>query len=94
MKIAGLIWLYDIVEKIAQKHHVQQNEVREVLENRSKFRFVENGNRPDEDVYAASGQTNGGRYLIIFFVHKTDDKAVILTARDMTKAERKRYEEK
>lgn len=94
MKIAGLIWLYDIIEKIEQKHHVQQNEVREVLENRPKFRFVEKGNRPDEDVYAASGQNNGGRYLIIFFVHKKKDRVIILTARDMTRAERKRYEEK
>jgi uncharacterized DUF497 family protein len=38
------------------------------------------------------GQTKGGRCLIVFFVHKKDGRAIILTARDMTKAERRQYE--
>jgi len=47
-----------------------------------------------ENVYAAMGQTKGGRHLIIFFVYKKDKSAFILSARDMTDAERKRYEQR
>ena len=62
------------------------------MSNRSHFRFVEKGHRPGENVYAAMGKTNGGRYLIVFFVYKTDKHALILSARDMTKSERRLYE--
>ncbi len=92
MKIKGLIWFDDIIEKLERKHNVQQNEVREVLVNRPHFRFVEKGHCSGENVYAAMGQSNSGRYLIIFFVYKTDKRALILSARDMTKAERRLYE--
>ena len=92
MKIKGLIWLDDIIEKIKRKHNVQQQEVREILDNAPHFRFVEKGHRSSENVYAAMGQTEGGRYLIVFFVCKTDKRALILSARDMTKAERRLYE--
>ncbi len=92
MKIKGLIWFDDIIEKIKRKHNVQQREVRELLDNEPHFRFVEKGHRSGENVYAAMGQTEGGRYLIVFFVYKTDKRALILSARDMTKAERRLYE--
>ena len=94
MKIKGLIWFDDIVEKLTRKHNVQQNEVREVLHNKPRFRFVEKGHRPGENVYAAMGQTDSNRYLIVFFVYKNDKRALILSARDMTKAERRLYEKR
>jgi uncharacterized DUF497 family protein len=92
LKIKGIIWLDEILEKLIRKHNVQQREVREVLTNKPRFRFVEKGHRSGENVYAAMGQTQGGRYLIVFFVYKTDKRALILSARDMTKAERSLYE--
>lgn len=94
MKITGFIWLEDIVEKLAQKHGVSQQEVKEVFANFPHFRFVEKGHRPGENVYAALGQTDAGRYLIIFFIYKKNKCALILSARDMTSAERRRYERK
>ena len=94
MKLSGIIWLEEIVEKIARKHHVSQEEIREVLRNSSHFRFVEKGHRQGENVYAAMGHTNAGRYLIIFFVRKKTRQALILSARDMTGSERRRYEKK
>ena len=94
MKISSIILLEEIVEKISAKHHVGLDEVREVLNTSSHFRFVEKGYRRGENVYSALGQTDSGRYLIIFFVHKKGNQALILTARDMTDAERKRYEKK
>jgi uncharacterized DUF497 family protein len=49
------------------------------------------GIRKGEDVYAALGQTDAGRYLIAFFIRKDDDRILPISARDMTHAERKRY---
>lgn len=70
MKIEGLIWLDEIIEKLIAKHHVRQDEIREVFTNRPHFRSVERGHRKGENVYAALGQTSAGRYLIVFFVYK------------------------
>ncbi|MGH7774585.1 MAG: BrnT family toxin [Candidatus Binatia bacterium] len=94
MKISGIIWLREIVEKINRKHRVEQDEVREILGGSSHFRFVEKGHRKGENVYAAMGQTGAGRYLIVFFVHKRSRQALILSAREMTGSERKRYAKK
>jgi uncharacterized DUF497 family protein len=92
VRIERLIWLDEIVEKLAKKHGVIQDEVREVLGGEPNFRFVEKGHRPGENVYAAMGRTQSGRYLIIFFIFKKKRDALVLSARDMTHAERKRYE--
>ena len=94
MKIRGTIWLDSVVEKIERKHGVSREEVRQVIHSEAMFRFVENGHRRGEHVYAALGRTEAGRYLIVFFIHKPDHRILILTARDMTGAERRRYEKK
>ncbi|MEK6672173.1 MAG: BrnT family toxin [Nitrospirota bacterium] len=92
LRIEALIWFDDIIEKLVGKHNVRQREVSEVLAGNTHFRFVEKGHRAGENAYAAMGQTKSGRYLIVFFVYKTDKCALILSARDMTKAERRLYE--
>lgn len=94
MKLSGIIWLEEVVEKIERKHRVTQDEVREILRGPSHFRFVEKGHRRGENVYAAMGQTDSGRYVIVFFVRKTTQEALIVSARDMTGSERKLYEKK
>jgi uncharacterized protein len=94
MKINEIIWLDAIVEKLAVKHGVDTDEVEEVFNNKPQIRFVEKGKRPEENVYMASGQTDGGRYLAVLFIHKVEDDVLILSARDMAKWERKRYERK
>ena len=66
----------------------------QIFEGNPRFRFVENGHRAGEHVYSAMGQPEAGRYLIVFFVHKTDGRALPVSARDMTDGERKRYERK
>lgn len=91
MKITGLIWLKEIVQKLIWKHSVENYEVHEMFASSPRFHFVENGHRKGENIYAAQGQTDDGRYLICYFIYKTDKKALILSARDMTKSERKRY---
>jgi uncharacterized protein len=92
LRISGIIWLEDIVVKLEQKHEVMQHEVREVFAGRAWFRLIEKGHRPGENVYAAFGQTEAGRYLIVVFVHKKDGRALVLSAREMTQSERKTYE--
>jgi uncharacterized DUF497 family protein len=94
MRISGIIWLEDILDKLERKHAVKQEEVREVFASSPSFRFVEKGHRRGEDVYSAMGQTQAGRYLIIFFVLKKDNRVLILSARDMTDPERKKYGKK
>ena len=94
MKIKGFLWLDDIVQKLHWKHSVMTEEVSELFQNSPRFFFVEKGNRPGENVYIAFGQTDGGRYLVVYFVHKKNGQALILSARDMTKAQRKRYGKK
>jgi hypothetical protein len=44
MKIEGIIWLRDIVDKLASKHQVEPYEVEEVLDRRPQVRFVEREN--------------------------------------------------
>lgn len=94
MHIDDFIWLTEIANKVASKHRVTQDEAEEIFFNNPKYRFVESGYRLGEDVYSAGGQTGAGRYLIVFFIYKRDNTALILSARDMDTAERKRYERK
>lgn len=94
MYIDDFIWLPDIVEKLAVKHNVTQDEVEDIFFNSPRYRLVESGNREGEDVYSASGQTDAGRYLILFFIRKPSNTALIVSARDMDKNERRRYEQK
>ena len=77
-----------------RKHKVHKQEVKEVLQSRPLFRFVEKGHRKGENVYAAFGQTESGRYLVVYFVLKKSKEALILSSRDMTSAEGKKYEKK
>jgi uncharacterized DUF497 family protein len=52
------------------------------------------GDIEGEDLYAAIGQTSAGRYLMIYFVHKKTGEALMVTARDMTKKEKRSYAKK
>ena len=92
--IGDIIWLDTIVEKLAWKHNIVPSEVEEVLTGGCRIFKKESGKVEGEHVYNALGRTNGGRYLSIFFIRKLDNKALIITARDMNKNERRRYEQK
>ena len=94
MKIEKIIWLDEIIEKLLVKHDVTQSEVIQVITGGPAFRFVENGFRKDEDIYSAMGRSVAGRFLAVFFVYKKGGVALIISARDMTKGERRKYEQK
>ena len=89
--VSGFVWLDEIVEKLIVKHAVDPVEVEELFRGKPRFRFVEKGRQKGEDVYVALGQTDAGRYLVVFFIRKAGGRVLPISARDMTPAERKRY---
>ncbi len=93
MRIRHVIWLPEIEDKLLHKHNVFAEEAEEVLFGNPHIRFVEKGHREGEDLYAAYGQT-AGRWLIVFFVLKGQHEALVLSARDMERKERRLYARK
>lgn len=91
MNITGYIWREDVIDKLIWKHRIRIEEVEQLFHNEPRFERLERGHRPGEDLYHALGQTDGGRYLIVFFIQKNNGQALIVTARDMTQKEYKRY---
>lgn len=91
MKVQQIIWLPEIEEKLLLKHSILAEEVEEVLFDNPQIYFVEKGHRKGENLYAAYGQTEAGRYLTVFFILKHNTHALIISARDMDKKERKHY---
>lgn len=68
------------------------NEEREILLSNPRIRRVGKGQRHQEEhLYVAYGETQVGRYLTIFFIHKAGNEALIISARDMDNKERKQY---
>lgn len=91
IRIDEIFWLRSIREKIQTKHGVSEAEVEWVLKHRPHVRFSKTGHLAGENVYAALGRTQGGRYLIVFFIQKAGHVAMPISARDMTRTERRLY---
>ncbi|MEW6276711.1 MAG: BrnT family toxin [Bacillota bacterium] len=81
-----------IVEKIERKHNLSKDEVEHVFINDPHYRFLEKGKINSENVYAIYGRVDSGRYLTVIFIRKFNNRALIITARDMDRKERKQYE--
>jgi len=82
-RIEGFVWLDWVVEKLVEKHGVAPEEVEGAFFNPPyKVRRVESGK------YQLFGRSGRGRYLFIVFVWEGQQVKVI-TARDMTNAERR-----
>lgn len=94
MYINDIIWLEDVVQKIFTKHSVTTDEVEEVFLSRPRYRRAQRGEFEGEDLYYAYGQTDGGRYLLVVFIYKKAKDALVISARDMERNERKRYAKK
>jgi uncharacterized DUF497 family protein len=90
--IRKIIWKDQFVEKLARKHSVTVIEAEEVLGANPHIRRMSKGRVKDEHVYAAFGQTDAGRYLIVFYIRKVSGAILPISARDMDDAERKQYE--
>lgn len=93
-QIENFIWPQDIVEKCIQKHSIYEPEVESVFFGKPRFYFREKGDVEGEDLYQCLGQTDDGRYVTIYFIEKKTGEALIISARDMTQKEKKRYAKK
>ena len=91
MVIREIIWKHEFVEKLATKHGMAKYEAEEVLNSKPHVRKVGKGRTKGEHVYAALGQTLGGRYLIIYFIRKLSGTVLPISARDMDGGERNYY---
>ena len=94
MRLYEVIWKDSYVDKIERKHGISTDEVEQVLFSRPFVRRIEKGKVQGEDLYTAYGQTDGGRYLVVFFVYKPDDATLPISARGMTRSERRYYAKK
>lgn len=92
MVIRKIIWKDQFVEKLEQKHSVSVAEAEAILNANPHIRKVSKGRVKDENVYAAFGQTIGGRYLVVFYIRKVSGALLPISARDMDDAERKYYD--
>ncbi len=91
MRIYEIIWKNNFVEKLERKHSITTDEVEQLIFTNPHIRHVEKGKIKGEDLYVAYGQTEMGRYLVVFFVYKRNKAALPISARDMTMSERKYY---
>jgi uncharacterized DUF497 family protein len=94
VKIIDLLLRDHVIDKLIWKHNISELEVRQVFNNQPNIRFIEKGKIQGEHLYVASGRTDAGRYLMVFFIMKKNKKALIVTARDMTERERRKYAKK
>jgi len=91
MEIRNVIIPQHILDKIEATHNVKEYEVKEVFANNPYPRWCEKGHFKGEDVYSVLGQTDAGRYLVVFFIHKLTKDALVISARNMERKERRQY---
>lgn len=94
MEILDIILTDDVLDKIIWKHNISELEMRQVINNQPNIRFIEKGKVRGENLYVGLGTTDAGRYVSVFFIMKKNKKALIVTARDMTERERRKYGKK
>jgi uncharacterized DUF497 family protein len=94
LEIKDLIIIPEILDKLIWKHNVTESEVRQVFLDEPRYRFIEKGRCKGEHLYLALGTTDSGRYLSVYFIYKKNKQALIVTGRDMTENERRRYAKK
>jgi uncharacterized protein len=70
-------------------HDITPDEVEQVIYTRP--RLVLKG---PEEVEYVFGTTNAGRYLLVVLAESIDERAYVVTARDMTNAERQAFRRK
>lgn len=91
MRFTEILWRQQYAEKIIHEHQVELDEVEEVLSNNPFVRLQERGRRRGEDLYIVYGQTAAGRYIVAFVINKGRAVAMPISARDMTRKERRYY---
>jgi uncharacterized protein len=94
--IEGLFWRDDRVEHIA-RHSITPDEVEEALfEDRGGLllRVGPAERNPDESIYRYFGRTVGGRHIMVVLLDIGEGVAMPITAREMSRNERRRFDER
>ena len=78
-------------DKNYQRHKITNKEAEEVFDNESKFIFEDIKHSKTEKRYGIFGQSKNGKLLSIVFTIR-NNKIRIITARNMSKKERRSYE--
>lgn len=84
MKIANFDWDDANIHHLAP-HRVEMDEAEAVLDNSPVVLRTSDGK------YLAYGQTDEGRYLLVVFVRKPENMIRVVTARDLTDDEKRRF---
>lgn len=92
-RIRELRWRPDRVDHIA-RHGISPDEVEEAVYGDSVGLLLRVGRaerEPDQVLYNYHGRTAAGRYLFVVLIHEGGDLAMPVTAREMTRSEKRRY---
>ena len=73
-----------------ETRHCDLHASEQVFDNQPGIKRMNKGHFRGEDVYRALGQTDAGRYLVVFH-SQVDPRGLILSARDIDDKERKSY---
>jgi len=84
VRIRQLLWDSENIEHIAA-HRVEMDEVEEVCYERNLIERV------GGEKHAVLGQTAEGRYLFVIVANRGAGECRVITARDMTDAEQRRF---
>jgi len=90
--IAGFQWDEGNADKNRVTHHVENWECEQVFFNASLFILGDLKHSAKEERWAAFGQADEGRLLLVIFTER-GNLIRIISARDMNRRERKFYEE-
>ena len=90
--VDGFIWDKGNIEKNWERHKVSHIECEEVFFNIPFVVKEDTSHSKIEERYYALGQTDNGRLLFMVFTIR-DNKIRVISARDMSRKERKIYEQ-
>lgn len=84
-------WNKGNIEKIFNKHGLDIKEIEEIFKNKPIYFFEDEKHSQTELRHGVFGQTNSGRVLSVVFTIR-EDKIRVITARSISKKERRAYE--
>jgi len=92
--IIGFDWDHGNSRKSVDKHDVSQSEAEQVFFNDPLLMLVDDRHSQTEPRIHALGKTDTGRLLHITFTLRADNSKIrVISARDMHRKERARYEQ-
>lgn len=89
--VVGFAWDEGNILKNWEKHKVRHTEAEEVFENKPRFVFPDTKHSKVELRYGILGVTNEKRLLSVTFTLR-NNRVIVVSARDMSRRERKFYE--